>query len=132
MPTQTCGDRFRTLIAEYTDGSPEQVTLVAAGFIAGQAETVAKGVYPAAMFRPAPEYTEMVIELASRIAQHYDLVSRHIWGFGEVWIFRASVRPLIDAMVATPPDTPAWHAIRAHLGGSQLPMREGPLAPMIG
>lgn len=116
MSKPTCGPLYFDGLKNYAGNDPVAIRLFAAGFISGEAEKVYLGASPAAMFRPSPDFRDMVLALAEDIAIRYELVVKA--RKDEIWLCRDStVYELVAGLDWIGKDTPIYHAQRAWLCG---------------
>lgn len=118
MSKQTCGPLYKKQFDHFTGGNPDLVRVFAAGFVSGQAEKIYLGACAAAMFRPAKENLDLVLEIVEQVKGTYGLYSHQI--DEEIWLFGVETIPAIAVLANTVRETRAWHLIRGMLTGVPL------------
>lgn len=124
---ETCGPLYyRNRRMMVPDEDPEKIRVFALGMASGEAEKVHLRACPAAMFRPAAEDFDWLLEGVVLIGANYGL---DVWPFlyevadgvvvREVWMVSNDPWPqlLFQSMKAVKVNTPEWHRLRAVLCG---------------
>jgi hypothetical protein len=115
MTKTTCGPLYKQALEAFTDRSPKQIRLFAAGFVVGQAEKIYLGACRAAMFRPSKEYQEMLWEHTTTAAALYGLAVMML--DDEIWIVKPEWAASIKSLKDFERNSMAWHKLRARMCG---------------